>query len=256
MPSRLLGEEGIAVLLPASSPCCTPLPGTAPSRTESHCTWLQGRFIHEAGGGLGAPPITRSPTGCRRGAQSQHHLLCCCSGEVKRGNRGGFYAVRWGAQGWRPCSAVVTFLPHPHTEALLQAAVLALVAVVLVDLAVTVGPAGGWEWGGVCSTVPSGTASQPPPSTPSPPNTHTHTHPQADAMVTVPGSCFQQTGLRVPLCSPSRGFGTAAMQCPQCSRGGLRGGGTAVGGIPAISYGAVGPGCLEGWVLGGVSPIE
>lgn len=41
----------------------------------------------------------------------------------------------------RPRSAGVTFLPHPHTETLLQAAVLALVAVVLVDLAVAVGPA-------------------------------------------------------------------------------------------------------------------
>lgn len=48
----------------------------------------------------------------------------------------------------RPRGAGVTFLPHPHAEALLQAAVLALVAVVLVDLAVAVGPAGrtGQRW--------------------------------------------------------------------------------------------------------------
>ena len=36
----------------------------------------------------------------------------------------------------------LTFLPHAHPEALLEAAVLALVPVMLVDLAVTVGPVG------------------------------------------------------------------------------------------------------------------
>lgn len=75
----------------------------------------------------------------------------------------------------------VTFLPHPHAEALLQAAVLALVAVMLVDLAVAVGPAGrtgqmkcrrgatprchrGWDGGGV--PVPHRAA--PPPTSPPP----------------------------------------------------------------------------------------
>lgn len=41
-----------------------------------------------------------------------------------------------------PHQRVLTLLPHAHPEALLQATVLALVPVMLVNLAVTVGPTG------------------------------------------------------------------------------------------------------------------